>query len=361
MAEVLSQSEIDALLSAVSTGSVEGDKGAAAPAQGPQGVAAPASGGQAPRTDWIAYDLTSQEKIVRSRLVALQGIHERFARLFRITLSNTLKKSVTVNATSVDFLKFGDYLSNILLPTSINVVTMSELRGYMLFVVSSKLTYALVDGYYGGNERPFSKIGGREEFTNIENNMISKISQLAVQDLSEAWKLNYPLQLEYTRSESNPHFVGCIHTSELVAVVNFDVEFESLSGNCVVIVQLRALDPIQEYLGFNITGEFSADKEAWRQHWMRELATTELLMQVELGNTIRSLRDLEKLKVGDTLGLSQDSVEPLSVYIQGLPKLQGMMGTFRGNSAVQLTNDLKEVAQSEGEKNGKAKAANGGE
>ena len=86
MAEVLSQSEIDALLSAVSTGTV--DSAEATPPQ------------SRPGADWIAYDLTSQEKIVRGRLAGLQGIHERFSRLFRITLSNTLKKSVTVNMSS---------------------------------------------------------------------------------------------------------------------------------------------------------------------------------------------------------------------------------------------------------------------
>ena len=111
--------------------------------------------------DWIAYDLTSQEKIIRNRLVGLEGIHERFCRLFRVTLSSTLKKSVTVNITNTDFLRMGDYLTNILLPTSLNIITLPEVKGSMILVVSSKLTYALVDAYYGGSERPFSKIGGR--------------------------------------------------------------------------------------------------------------------------------------------------------------------------------------------------------
>ena len=82
MAEVLSQSEIDALLAAVSEGSVETEEKVNTP------------------IDWIAYDLTSQEKIVRGKLAALQGIHERFSRLFRITMSQTLKKNVTINATN---------------------------------------------------------------------------------------------------------------------------------------------------------------------------------------------------------------------------------------------------------------------
>lgn len=339
MAEVLSQSEIDALLNAVSTGAVD--------TQEPEAIK---TGSSNPGADWVAYDLTSQEKIVRSRLAGLQGIHERFARFLRISLSGSLKKSITINASSTDFLRFGDYLSNILLPTSINIIEMTEFKGFMLFVASSKLTYALIDAYYGGSERPFSKIGGREEFTSIENNMLRKITQMAIKDLEEAWKLNYPLKMEYVRSESNPQFVGSIHGSELVAVVSFDVEFENLSGPFVLIIQLRALDAILHHLSVNVTGEVQADLNAWKDHWFNELMTMELDLRVELGRTQKSLNDIQKLNVGDTMILSQDAVEPLTVFIEEVPKMKALMGTYRGNSAIRLIDDP--TAKKEGERNG---------
>lgn len=318
MAEVLSQSEIDALLAAVSSGNVETEERGKNP------------------IDWIAYDLTSQEKIVRGKLGALQGIHERFSRLFRITMTQTLKKNVTITPTNTDFLRFGDYLSNILLPTSLNVLTMPQLKGHMIFVVSSKLTYALVDAYYGGSERPFSKIGGREQFTTIENNMIRKICDLAVRDLREAWRLNYPLDIQYARSESNPHFVGSIHSSELVAVVTFDVEFENLSGPLILILQLRSLDPIQHLLSVNITGEVSDDVASWKGHWIKELMRLELYARVELGGVMKTLKEVSDLKVGDTLTLGQDAASPLTLFVEGQPKILGLMGVCRGNNALRI-------------------------
>jgi len=321
MAEVLSQTEIDALLAAVSSGNVETEE----------------AGLSAKNTDWIAYDLTSQEKIVRGRLAALQGIHERFSRLFRATLSHTLKKPATVNCVNTDFIRFSDYLSNILLPTSLNIVQMSNLKGHMVFVMSSKLTYAMVDAYYGGSERPFSKIGGREEFTNIENNMVKKICALAIGDMKEAWRLNYPIDLEYLRSESNPHFVGAIHGSETVAVVTFEVEFENLSGPFIVILQVRSLDPIQQHLSVNITDEVSADSKLWRNHWLNEIPTIELDVKVDLGHTQRSLSEVNGFKAGDSLLLQQDAAAPLEVAVEGLAKLKGLMGVCRGNTAIRVT------------------------
>lgn len=318
MPEVLSQSEIDALLAAVSSGSVDTEEKPKNP------------------IDWIAYDLTSQEKIVRGKLSALQGIHERFSRLFRITMTNTLKKNVTINATNTDFLRFGDYLTNILLPTSLNVLVMPQLRGHMIFVVSSKLTYALVDAYYGGSERPFSKIGGREQFTTIENAMIRKICDQAVKDLREAWRLNYPLDIQFLRSESNPHFVGSIHASELVAVVTFEVEFENLSGPLILIIQLKALDPIQNLLSINLTSEVSNDAAFWKEHWLREIPQIEMGVHVELGYAERTLQEVSQLKVGDVIALNQDAASPLSLCIEGQPKAEGLMGVFRGNNALRL-------------------------
>ncbi len=124
MSEVLSQSEIDALLFAVSSGSVDTQPMPAAPEK---------------KDDWIAYDLTSQEKIYHGKLIGLGGIHDRFARLLRVTLSNYFKKNVTISVSNTDYLKFGDFLGNIVLPASLNLLVMPKLQGHMLFMVPGSL------------------------------------------------------------------------------------------------------------------------------------------------------------------------------------------------------------------------------
>ncbi len=323
MSEVLSQSEIDALLFAVSSGNV--DTATASPSSSPE-----------KKDDWIAYDLTSQEKIYHGKLVGLNGIHDRFARLLRVTLSNYFKKNVTISVANTDYLKFGDYLSNVVLPTSLNVLVMPKLQGHMVMMVTSKLLYALVDAYYGGIERPFAKLGTREEFTTIENNMIRKICHMAVTDLREAWRLNYGLEVEYSRMESNPAFIGSIHASDLVAVVTFEVEFENLSGPFTLLIQLRALDSIQHHLSVNVTTEFDRNISQWREHWLREIAQTELDVRVELGSAEKSLKEIKAFKKDDVLALGQDSSSPVKILIEQIPKLHGLMGNYRGNIAVRL-------------------------
>ncbi len=356
MSEVLSQSEIDALLFAVSSGTVE-----TAPAAAPAAPAAPTADASAnssapagpavttveKKDDWIAYDITSQEKIYHGKMVGLEGIHERFARMMRVTLSNYFKKNVSITLANTGFLKFGEYLSSVVLPTSLNLLHLPKQQGHMLFMVPSKLLYALVDTYYGGVERPFSKLGTREEFTSIENNMIRKICTMAVADLKEAWRLNFPLEIEYTRMESNPSFIGSIHTSDLVAVVTFDVELENLSGPFILLIQLRALDSIAHHLTVNVTGEFDREVRQWRDHWLREIAQTELDVRVELGQAERTLHEIQAWKAGDVLPLNQDSASPVRILIEQVEKMQGLMGAYRGSVAVRLVDkdDSKEKGE----------------
>ena len=281
MPEVLSQSEIDALLSAVSSGDVK-----------------TSDTHSEIKVDWISYDFTSHEKIIRTRFAALEGIHDRFASFFRVTLSNMLKRSVSVNCINRDFVKFGDYLTNVLLPTSMNIMLMPQLRGHIIMVVSSKLTYAMVDAYYGGSERPYSKIGGREEFTSIENQLIGKVVNEAIGDLTKAWRTNYPLEIEYLRTESNPQFVGTIHASEVVAVIGFEVEFENLSGPLTFVVQLSALESIQNNLSVNLVSDVAMDGDKWRDHWVREIFIRISTCAPSLGAlNVRSVRFVSSRRV----------------------------------------------------------------
>lgn len=320
MSEVLSQNEIDALLNAVSTGEVQ-----TATAQEPI------------KNDWVAYDLSSQEKIFHGRLAGLEEIHERYSRLLRVSLSSLFNKNVTVSATSTEYMKFGDYLSNIIKPTALNLFSIPTLQGTMLLLVSSKLVYAMLDSYYGGAERPFAKLGNPDEFTSVEKNIIKRFSQIGMKSLEEAWKLNYPIQIQYAGMESNPAFIGAIHSTELVAVVTFEVGVGQLSGSFSLIIQLHPLDPIHEQLSVRITSEQNQDANTWQKHWLRELMDIPVELRAEVGNSMIDVEDLRTWKVGEVVSLRQDATSPLTVFIESIPKIKGMMGMLRGNTAVRIT------------------------
>ena len=102
--EVLSQDEIDALLTSVDQEDVSST-----------GVAID------PEVDVRPYDLTSQDRAVRGRLPTLELLGEKFARQLRIDLQNLLKYQIEVGAGGVQILDYGEYITTLYVPTSITI------------------------------------------------------------------------------------------------------------------------------------------------------------------------------------------------------------------------------------------------
>lgn len=204
MNQVLSQSEVDALLGAVADGAIPAEGGA--PAGG-------ADGGPAENVPQItAYDLTNQDRVVRGRMPTLDIIYERFIRLFRMSLSNSLRKIASISIISTDLLKFGEFVNTLPIPSCMSM-RFESLRGPALLVFESKLAYALVDSYFGGTDRPFAKIEGKE-FTRIQLLIMNKVMELAMKDLEEAWEPIHKTNIQFMRIETNPQFVGVVPPSE---------------------------------------------------------------------------------------------------------------------------------------------------
>ena len=94
MNQVLSQSEVDALLAAVSDGDVSnsgggGGGGGSGSVAAKGGGSSSGSGSVEEEKVVVTYDLTSQDRIIRGRLPQLEVIYEKFMRTFRVSLSSS--------------------------------------------------------------------------------------------------------------------------------------------------------------------------------------------------------------------------------------------------------------------------------
>lgn len=328
MNQVLSQSEVDALLAAVS----EGDSGQTPGADG---------GSQfANDKGVVVYDLTSQDRIIRARFPQLDVIYEKFMRAFRVSLSSALRKIATLNHASTDFLKFGEFINTLPLPTSMSVLRFNELRGSALFVIESKLAYSLVDSFFGGTDRPYTKADGKE-FTPIELSIIRKVVELAITDLENAWSSVYKVDCHFVRTEVNPQFVGIVPPTDVVIASTFDVELENANGTITVVIPYATIEPIKQKLasGFQIESD-QTDKNLWNSVLKEQLLDTDAEILVQLGETTIQMEDLMDLKVGDVIPLSQDVTGEFDVRIEGVKKFKSYYGVSHGNRAVKLTRKI---------------------
>ena len=293
MNQVLSQNEVDALLAAVSE---DGET-----------AANKASHGNVKEDERVVvnYDLTSQDRIIRGRLPQLDVIYERFMRSFRVSLSSALRKIATLTLASTDFLKFGEFINTLPLPTCMCVLRFQNLRGSVLMVIESKLAYALVDSFFGGADRPFAKMETKD-FTQIELSIVRKVVNLAIEDLELAWESLEKIGCSFVRTEINPQFVGIVPPTDVVIATTFDVELENASGAITIVIPYSTIEPIKAKLanGFQVESD-QTDKNLWTAIIRQQLYETQVQLKVNLGETEITLNDLMNLKIGDVIPLDQ--------------------------------------------------------
>jgi flagellar motor switch protein FliM len=339
--QVLSQSEVDALLNAVSEGKVD-----TAPPQQVSGDSASVVSdggwvGGIPDSEITPYDLTNQDRVIRGRMPTLDIIYERFIRLYRISLSNALRKFASISIISTDLLKFGEFVNTLPIPSCMCIMRFDALKGPALLVFESKLAYALIDSFFGGTDRPFTKIEGKE-FTRIELSLMQKVMDLAISDLEEAWAPVHESTISFVRTEVNPQFVGVVPPSDVIISTTFEVELENATGTIALVVPYSTLEPIKSKLNASFQTEGDKSDKEWLMKMTEHMKQVEANLKVNLGAATITVGDLVNLQAGDVIPLGQDADGELDVLVEGVPKFKCFFGVSRGNRAIQLTREVEE-------------------
>lgn len=313
MQDLLSQDEIDALLHGVDDGDVDTEDDS-------DGVGVK------------AYDLTSQDRIVRGRMPTLEMINERFARYTRISMFNMLRRTADVSVGGIQIQKFGEYVHTLYVPTSLNMVKFRPLRGNALIILDARLVFKLVDNFFGGDGR-HAKIEGRE-FTPTELRVVQMVLDQVFVDLGEAWKAVMPITFEYINSEVNPSLANIVSPSEVVVVSTFHVELDGGGGDMHITVPYSMIEPIREMLDSGL----QSDSEEQDERWVKALREDVLAAQVDLEcDIVRreiTLRDIVALKEGDVIPV--EFPEYHVVTANGVPMFRTRLGQIRGNLALKV-------------------------
>jgi flagellar motor switch protein FliM len=318
LANILSQEEVDALLRGIKGGDIETE---VVDLQGP--------------SDVMTYDLTSQDRIIRGRMPTLEVTNEKFARMFRTTLSSLLRKVTNVNAISTDMVKFGEFMKSIPVPTSMHLFKLEPLRGNALIIVESKIIFMLVDIIFGGSGRNAFKIEGRD-FTAIESNIIKKVILSALGDLEKAWQSLIGMKITYLRSEINPQFVQLVLPTDIVIVSNFEIEMDDSSGTISVCIPYSTMEPLRDRLQAGYQSEQLDVDRTWINRFKGGLLASKIELTARLGSTEINAGEVVSLKKGDVIPLSQFILDPINVYVEDILKFRGRPVIYKGNQAIQI-------------------------
>ncbi|VAX29964.1 Flagellar motor switch protein FliM [hydrothermal vent metagenome] len=321
MSDILSQDEVDALLKGVKEGDVE-----TRPQVPPDGIR--------------VYDLTNQERIIRGRMPGLEMVNEKFAGLFRVSLSNFISKFIDVTAQGISIIKFEEFMKTISLPSSINIFKIHPLKGHALMVLEAPLIFALVEYFFGGNSASPVKTGGRG-FTPVEQRLISKVLTIALGDIQNALAELVDVKTELAGTETNPQFVTLIPQTETLIKVEFHVEMENLTGKLYLGIPYSLFEPIKEKLYSGNTSNSNEVDKVWIKRLVESLNESFVNITVELDRAELKLKDVLNLQTGDIITLGKSVADELVVKVEGVPKFYCTPGHHRGSQAVKITRAIE--------------------
>lgn len=317
--KILSQDEVDALLKGVASGEIDTEEAKEKIVAGIR-----------------SYDFTSQERIIRGRMPGLEMANEAFARMFRSSVSNLIMKFVDMSIQNVEIIKFGDFIKTIPVPSSINLFKMDPLKGYSLFVMEAPLVFAFIEFFFGGSSAQHIKSEGRA-FTPIEQRVIQRVVNMALNDMAKAWNVISPVKPEYVSSEINPQFVTIVTPAEIVISIEVLIEIEDFAGRLFFCIPYSMVEPVKEKLYSGIHGDKFETDHRWAVVMKEVLRETYVNVSADIGSSIITCEDILEFEVGNVISLNTSASDEIIVKVEGLPKFKGMPGCRKGNQSIKVT------------------------
>ncbi|HEY9722501.1 MAG TPA: flagellar motor switch protein FliM [Oscillatoriaceae cyanobacterium] len=327
MAEILSQSEIDALLSALSTGELTAEKIKDEEAQQKKVVR--------------AYDFKRQNKFSKEHIRTLSMIHENFSRILSTLLSAHLRMVVQIEVASVEQLTYDEFIRSVPSPTIINIFSIAPLLGNCIFEINLDIASAIIDRMLGGPGR-VSRL--RRDLTEIERALVGTIIARTLDSFREAWQNVVKFTPRQESMETNPRFIQIVPPTDVVVLITFEAKFGDSAGPLSICIPYVVLEPVINKISSQMM--FSLAKQEQSPQAARDLRSkveqAKVPLQVLLGTTEVTIGDLIRLGTGDVVPLATYAEEELQVMVGDRLKFKGRPGTIRNKMALQITDVIDE-------------------
>jgi len=319
--DVLSQSEIDELLSAISTGIVSADDMKIEQAQRKVKI----------------YDFKRPDKFSKDQIRTLYMLHENFARLLNTYLAALLRSFVHINVASVDQLTYEEFIRSLPNPSVISIFQMRPLKGNVLLEVNPNIVFAIIDRLFGGPGNPPAK---PRPLTDIEEAIVKRVLTKTLESFQEAWKQVILLEPKLEAIETNPQFTQIVPPNDMVVIITLQTKIGQAEGLLNVCIPYLVLEPIMSKLSTTYWVASSVARQSSEENisaLQRKLEKTLIPVVVQLGALGVNVHDLLGLSRGDVLQLETKVDSELSVVIGTNEKFKCKPGISGKRLAVQIT------------------------
>ncbi|MBN2227395.1 MAG: flagellar motor switch protein FliM [candidate division Zixibacteria bacterium] len=321
MAKILSQDEIDALLSTVTSSE-------------PEQTDEPARSEHVRSV--ITYDFKHPNRVSKDQLRTLENMHDNFAGHIGSTLSTMLRTMVDVDLISVDQINYSEYIMSLVSPSSTYTFSAAPLEGLCVIDYSPTLVFAFIDRMFGGGEKVLEI---ERELTNIERSIMGKIAGRIFGDLENSWKNMVPVTIEQKSFETNPQFVQVVPASETVIVVSLQLKLFNITGLLTICYPYVSLESVLGKLSAQnwIDATKRKSQEENRANNQENLQKVTVEVALNLARTTLKMKDFLNLKIGDVISTETKIDAPVEMLVGGRKKYMCRPGLFGKRRAGQIT------------------------
>ncbi len=328
MNEVLSQDDIDQLLTAISTGDSDNFK--------------PVSDTRKIKL----YDFKRPDKFSKEQIRTVSVMHETFARLTTTSLSAQLRTLVQVHVASVDQLTYEEFTRSIPSPTTLAVINMDPLKGNAVLEIDPSITFSMIDRLFGGKGVTSMTNNKVRELTDIEQSVMEGIIVRILANMREAWTQVIDLRPRLGQIETNPQFAQIVPPSEMAVLVTFETKFAEVEGMINFCIPYLTIEPIISKLSSQYW--FSSVRRSSTTQYLgtlkEKLATVDMDVVAEIGSIQLPIRDVLSLQKGDIVRLSNIRVgEPITLSVGNKQKFYCQPGVVGKKMAVQVIGKIEET------------------
>ncbi|MFB9265761.1 flagellar motor switch protein FliM [Bradyrhizobium erythrophlei] len=275
------------------------------------------------------------------RLPMLEIVFDRLVRLMTTSLRNFTSDNVEVSLDRITSVRFGDYMNSIPLPAVLSVFKAEEWENFGLAMVDSNLIYSMIDVLLGGRRGQTQlRIEGRP-YTTIETNLVKRLVEVVLADAEQAFRPLSPVTFTIDRLETNPRFAAISRPANAAILVRLRIDMEDRGGNVELLLPYATIEPIRNVLLQMFMGEKFGRDPIWEGHFATEVAQAEIAVDAVLYEADIPLKQLMKLKVGDTLPLEIRSDALVSVRCGNVTLTEGRMGRVGDRVAIRVTKNLR--------------------
>ena len=331
MNEVLSQDEIDQLLTAISTGEIETES---------------VSQTQEQRKIKI-YDFKRPDKFSKEQIRTVSIMHETFARLTTTAMSAQLRSLVNVHVASVDQLTYEEFIRSIPNPTTLGIINMDPLKGSAVLEIDPAITFSIIDRLFGGKGEG-TKVN--RDLSDIEQSVMENIIVRILGNLREAWSQVIDLRPRLGQIETNPQFAQIVPPTEMVVLVTLETKVGEVEGMMNFCIPYLTIEPIISKLSaqYMYSSVRSGGTTENLNILKERLSMIGITVSAEIGNMDLTVREVLSLKLGDVIRLPDVRIgDPMVLKIGNRDKFMCRPGVVGNKLAVQITKKLEEAPKSE--------------